>query len=51
MIIVNQDRPLEDQAMVLGKCLRGLNLENVYIRPGLRDYLKKQAKGMETKQG
>ncbi|HDM09153.1 MAG: hypothetical protein DRH15_02605 [Deltaproteobacteria bacterium] len=43
LVIVNQNRPLEDQVEVLRRALKSFDLENIYIRPALREYLCRQA--------
>jgi len=42
-IVINKHKPLDQRLHVLAKCFSQINLENVYIKPVLRDLIK-QAK-------
>ena len=42
-IVINKHKPLEQRLYVLAKCFSQINLENVYIKPLLRDLIN-QAK-------
>ena len=42
-IVINKHKPLEQRLYVLAKCFSKINLENVYIKPVLRDLIN-QAK-------
>ncbi len=38
-IIVNKNLPLDAQVMVIGLALKHIDLEGVYVRPAVRDFL------------
>ena len=42
-IVINKHKPLDQRLHVLAKCFSQINLENVYIKPVLRDLIE-QAK-------
>ena len=42
-IVINKHKPLEQRLYVLAKCFSQINLDNVYIKPVLRDLIN-QAK-------
>ena len=42
-IVINKHKPLEQRLYVLAKCFSQINLDNVYIKPMLRDLIN-QAK-------
>ena len=42
-IVINKHKPLDQRLHVLAKCFSQINLENVYIKPLLRDLIN-QAK-------
>ena len=42
-IVINKHKPLDQRLYVLAKCFSQINLENVYIKPVLRDLIE-QAK-------
>jgi len=41
VVIVNSKAAVEDKAQTLAKALNRFDLSQVYLRPGLRDYLDK----------
>ena len=43
IIVINKHKPLDQRLHVLAKCFSQINLENVYIKPVLRDLIE-QAK-------
>ena len=42
-VVINKHKPLDQRLHVLAKCFSQINLENVYIKPVLRDLIE-QAK-------
>ena len=42
-IVINKHKPMDQRLHVLAKCFSQINLENVYIKPVLRDLIE-QAK-------
>ncbi len=46
-IVINKHKPLEQRLYVLAKCFSQINLDNVYIKPMLRDLIN-QAKTDNT---
>ena len=40
-IVINKHKPLEQRLYVLAKCFSQINLDNVYIKPMLRDLINK----------
>lgn len=43
IIVINNSIPIEAKANLLAKCLTTFSIENVFIKPAVRDYINKVA--------